>query len=302
MNVSLCEIGQENYRAAAALSVAPEQNGFVVNNALALAATAFDPGHMPLGIVADERQAMVGLLVHGLEAATGRWWLHHLMLDATQQQRGYGQRALNQLAAQLQATPSVKQLYASYHPANEAAARLAARLGFSATKEMRDDQIVVVLTLPSRTSPPLDITLRDVTLENARAVINLNVAPAQARFVASNAASLIQSKFEPHWLTKAIYNGQQLVGFTMYGYDPDYGWGVLRLMIDAAYQGLGYGRAAMHAVIAEIRAAGGTSVGLGYDEDNAVARRFYSGLGFVETGEQPFGQPFAVLQLNQDNP
>lgn len=141
------------------------------------------------------------------------------------------------------------------------------------------------------------LRLRDVTLENARTCMGLTVAPDQARFVASNAESLVQSKFEPHWLTKAIYAGETMVGFVMYGRDPDFGWGVLRLMIDQSFQGRGYGREAMRLVLADIRAAGGESVGVGYEEDNGAARRLYQSLGFVETGEQPFGQPFAVLSF-----
>jgi diamine N-acetyltransferase len=139
------------------------------------------------------------------------------------------------------------------------------------------------------------ITLRDVTLANARACIGLAVAPDQAGFVATNAESLIQSKFEPHWLTRAIYAADTMVGFVMYGHDPDFGWGVLRLMVDAAFQGRGYGRAALRCVLDDIQAAGAPSVGVSYEDDNQVARRLYSSLGFVETGEQPFGEPFAVL-------
>lgn len=146
------------------------------------------------------------------------------------------------------------------------------------------------------------ITLRDVTLKNARECIRLQVAPGQERFVASNAESLVQSKFEPQWLTKAIYNDDVMVGFVMYGYDSQFGWGVLRLMVDAAYQGRGYGRAAMQIVLAHIRAEGGTSVGVSYEADNTVARLLYTSLGFVETGEEPFGQPFAVLTLTRDTP
>ncbi|HEY1012886.1 MAG TPA: GNAT family N-acetyltransferase, partial [Herpetosiphonaceae bacterium] len=56
-----------------------------------------------------------------------------------------------------------------------------------------------------------------------------------------------------------------------------------------------YGRAAMQLALAEMRAAGAASVGVGYEDDNHAARRLYRELGFVETDEQPFGQPFAVL-------
>lgn len=144
------------------------------------------------------------------------------------------------------------------------------------------------------------ITLHDITLANARQCLQLQVAPSQAQFVATNAESLVQSKFEPHWLTKAIVADDTMVGFVMYGHDPHYGWGILRLMVDAAHQGHGYARAALQQVLLHIRAEGGTSVGVSYADENAVAGRLYASLGFVETGEQPFGQPWAVLRFDPE--
>lgn len=145
----------------------------------------------------------------------------------------------------------------------------------------------------------MKVTLRDIDKDNYVEAIKLKVAPDQERFVASNAASLAQSKFEPLWLTQGIYNDDTMVGFVMYGHDPDFGWGVLRLMVGAEYQGRGYARAAMEQVLAHIKSEGGTSVGISYEYDNQVARQFYGSMGFVETGEQPFGEPFAVLTLGE---
>ncbi len=297
MDVQLCPITQENYHAAMQLQVAPEQQTFTPSNVHVLAALPFQPGRMALGIVDQHQHVLVGFLVYGLDAATGRWWIHHVMVDAPQQRHGYGRSALEHLIAQVAQQVRVTHLYARYHLTNEAAKTLGARVGFQATAEVQDGHMVVMLPLPAPLLSPPQITLRDITLANARACIQLQVLPHQARFVASNAESLIQSKFEPHWVTKAIYNEEEMVGFVMYGYDAAFGWGVLRLMVDAAYQGRGYGRVAMHLVLAEIHAAGGTSVGVSYEADNGVARRFYHSLGFVETGDEPFGEPFAVLTL-----
>ncbi|KPL90217.1 hypothetical protein SE18_07890 [Herpetosiphon geysericola] len=143
------------------------------------------------------------------------------------------------------------------------------------------------------------MSLQPITLANARACLALSVAPHQQQFVASTAASLVQAHFEPHWETQGIYADTTLVGFMMYGNDPDYGWGLLRLLVDAIFQGRGYGRMAIQLMLATIRAAGGRSVAVSYEDANHVARRLYQSLGFVETDEQPFGEPFAVLQLDQ---
>ncbi|HYF66021.1 MAG TPA: GNAT family N-acetyltransferase [Herpetosiphonaceae bacterium] len=261
------------------------------SSAAALAVAAATPGRQARAIIDAESGATVGLLVHGPDAASGRWRISDLLIDERFRRRGYGRSAIGRLVAELGPRRAVSQIYARTPESGQAAGFVAA-LGFAAAGDG-----AIALALPARAWAAPQVSLRDVTLENARACIGLAVGAEQARFVASNAASLVQSKFEPHWLTKAIYDGETMVGFVMYGRDPDFGWGVLRLMIDESFQGRGYGRAAMRLVLAEIRAAGGDSVGVSYEADNGVARRLYHSLGFVETGEQPFGEPFAVLSF-----
>ncbi len=57
------------------------------------------------------------------------------------------------------------------------------------------------------------------------------------------------------------------------------------LVIDAAAQGRGFGRATVEAMIARAHASSRSSVALSYHPANGVARRLYASLGFVETGE-----------------
>jgi RimJ/RimL family protein N-acetyltransferase len=288
MDVRLSPVTQDNQPAVLRLQ------GAQPTTAEALAATTVTPGSEALAIV-DAEHAPVGLLVHGLEGSSGRWWIRYLMIDQRWRRRGYARGALARLVERLAPLHHVTHLYARPDQMDPAARSCAGALGFAAAAERPDDPGSVALPLPPRHRMAPNITLRDVTLENARACIALAVTPDQAGFVASNAASLIQSKFEPHWLTRAIYDDETMVGFVMYGRDPDFGWGVLRLMVDAAFQGRGYGRAALRLVLEDIRAAGAPAVGVSYEDDNQVARRLYRSLGFVETGEQPFGEPFAVL-------
>ncbi len=49
------------------------------------------------------------------------------------------------------------------------------------------------------------VTLREITAETVRAVINLSVTEHQKRFVASNAVSLAQALFAPEAWYRAIY-------------------------------------------------------------------------------------------------
>jgi diamine N-acetyltransferase len=60
---------------------------------------------------------------------------------------------------------------------------------------------------------------------------------------------------------------------------------ILRFMIDARYQGRGYGRAALLATLEHIkRQPNGRGIQLSYVPENEVAARLYAGAGFRPTG------------------
>lgn len=57
------------------------------------------------------------------------------------------------------------------------------------------------------------ITLREITADTVRTVTKLAVREDQTRFVVSNAVSLAQALFTPEAWYRAIYAGDELVGF-----------------------------------------------------------------------------------------
>ena len=138
----------------------------------------------------------------------------------------------------------------------------------------------------------MTVTLKDVDRENFKRCVKLEVHEAQAGFVASNVFSIAQSKVEPTYLTQAVYDGDEMVGFVMYGWDVDDQRHYLgRLMVDRAHQGKGYGRAAMVEVIRRLRAEPGCrEIALSVNPENHPARRLYESLGFVKTGEVSHGE------------
>ncbi|MFD3164044.1 GNAT family N-acetyltransferase [Herpetosiphon sp. NSE202] len=250
-------------------------------------------------IVEQEAQQLIGVVVEGTAIADGRWWLYDLIIVPQLRRQGYGHATIAALLTERAADYIIQHLNAAYPASNQVAQQFWTALGAQVILSDAAGAITVTLALPPHPTPNATITLQPITLANARACLGLSIAPHQQQFVASTAASLVQSRFEPHWETHGIYADETLVGFMMYGNDPVYGWGLLRLLIDAKFQGRGYGRAAIQHMLATIRAAGGSSVAVSYEDNNHVARRLYQSLGFVETDEQPFGEPFAVLQLNQ---
>lgn len=134
-----------------------------------------------------------------------------------------------------------------------------------------------------------NVQLVDVTEENWRAVAELQVLPSQERFTRSALFSIAEAQFYPDVRLKAILGDKgQPVGLVVFGLNEEDGhYWIFRLLLDAAQQHKGYGRAAVQRVINEITARPECQhVWLRYYPDNQGAKRLYRSLGFVEVGEQ----------------
>ena len=92
------------------------------------------------------------------------------------------------------------------------------------------------------------ITLREIDWDNWGDVMKLSVTEEQKNYIASNTYSLAQAYVSQmcddyHDTPLAIYNGETLVGFAMYGYEPadeaEFGdddcYFICRFMIDKAF-------------------------------------------------------------------
>jgi len=131
------------------------------------------------------------------------------------------------------------------------------------------------------------VTLRDVDRHNFRQCIKLDVHEEQRGFVASNAISIAQSKVEPENIPQAVYAGEEVVGFIMYGYDPEEREHfICRVMIDKNHQGKGYGRAATVEAVRRMSAEPHCrGITLCVVPGNAGAQKLYESLSFALTGE-----------------
>ena len=131
------------------------------------------------------------------------------------------------------------------------------------------------------------IRLERVTAGNVLAVCELRVAPEQESFVAPNAVSLAQAYVHDEAWCRAVYAGEDLVGFVML-HDAPTGPGYMlwRLMIDARFQRKGFGRQTVHRVIDHVRTRpGATVLSVGAHQGDGSPGPFYESLGFVATGE-----------------
>jgi diamine N-acetyltransferase len=152
----------------------------------------------------------------------------------------------------------------------------------------------------------LMVTLEPITEDNFEAVMDIELPPEQASFVASNAYSIAQACFYPDWRPLAIYCNGTPAGLLLYdvmSHDEPGHRGIYRLVVDPAHQGRGVGRRAMELLLQELRALPGTTrITICYKPSNALARRFYASLGFTESGIDESGEMVAEIRPDETGP
>ena len=138
----------------------------------------------------------------------------------------------------------------------------------------------------------MSVSLRQITPENFDQCINLKVADGQENFVAPNVKSIAQSKIYPTMNISAVYDEDEMVGFVMFGFDPDdERYYLVRLMVDEKHQGKGYGRAATREVISQLKLINDCrELYLSFVPENTGAERLYKSVGFERTGEISQGE------------
>lgn len=134
------------------------------------------------------------------------------------------------------------------------------------------------------------LQFRPVNAENRAEAEKLEVFSEQAGFIESVSECLQEADRSERWRPVGIYLGETLVGFAMYGYFPRPAPGQLwldRLLIDKRYQGRGYGRQAVLALLDRLHTEYASDrVYLSVYENNALAIRLYRQIGFRFNGEK----------------
>ncbi|MFY8331550.1 GNAT family N-acetyltransferase [Vagococcus carniphilus] len=131
------------------------------------------------------------------------------------------------------------------------------------------------------------INFREITRENFDDCLFLEVTEEQEDFVASTTFSLAESKIFTENIPLAIYDGDIMVGFIMYGLDPDDNeYWLSRLLIDQKHQKNGHGRQAVEKFLTMITEKYQLKkVLLSFEPENKVAEKLYLSLGFKHTGK-----------------
>jgi diamine N-acetyltransferase len=145
----------------------------------------------------------------------------------------------------------------------------------------------VITTDPQRAAATELVRLESVTNENWRSVAAVKVNDDQKGFLDSESVLdfLMEAQFYPDFKPHAIYFGDTVVGMISFGFlDGDHlrAW-IPLIVIDRPYQGRGFGRAAMEAVITRVRreAPNCKAIGVSYKHGNIAAATLYRRLGFT---------------------
>lgn len=135
--------------------------------------------------------------------------------------------------------------------------------------------------------------LIDITKNNWEKIVCLttnkeNMPTLCEEYVASNAFSIVQAKYEETWITKAIKQDEKIIGFTMYGYcEEQKFYELCRIMIDKKYQGHGFGTKAIKMVLEEMKNIKNCKeVFLSTDSENMRGKHIYEKIGFINTGKK----------------
>ena len=149
----------------------------------------------------------------------------------------------------------------------------------------------------------MPVELREVTRATVLAVCKLDAGDG-GKQVAPNAVSMAQAHFTPEAWFRAVYDGDELVGFVML-YDPtlaetpeEHEFFLWRLMIDKRFQARGLGRAVVERLAKHVRTRPGAErLLVSHVKDADRVARFYQSLGFEYTGHEEDGELELALKL-----
>ncbi|WP_168124078.1 GNAT family N-acetyltransferase [Paenibacillus sp. HB172176] len=140
----------------------------------------------------------------------------------------------------------------------------------------------------------MNISIQEVDQRNWFDCTKLKVSEENGkRFIVPIVYSIAESRFEKHLKTIAIYKDDKVIGFSVYCIDKDDGqYWIYVYMIDADYQGKGYGKEGLIRLLEYIKTKenGITEIIIGHKPDNEKAGYLYQSIGFKETGQNINGE------------
>ena len=142
------------------------------------------------------------------------------------------------------------------------------------------------------------LTVVELTADNIEAVLAVSPRPEQLRHVNPVSWYVARSAYERVWHPVGLTtDAGEVVAFAEWAFDDsDSTYALGGIVVDAAHQGRGLGRAVLDALVAHVRAQPVPgAVVLTVHDDNDRARALYRRYGFEETGDELDGELVMVL-------
>lgn len=141
----LREVTRESLSSILRLAVAPGQEDHVADNATSIAQAHFDPKAWFRGIYCEEEP--VGFVMLRVDPEGQEYYLWRFMIGAPHQGMGYGRRAMELIVDHVRALPGAQVLSLHVVDAPNSALPFYEGLGFLATGEIEDGELVMELKL-----------------------------------------------------------------------------------------------------------------------------------------------------------
>jgi diamine N-acetyltransferase len=145
------------------------------------------------------------------------------------------------------------------------------------------------------------LRLAELDSDNLAAVVKIPPAVGEKAYVAPVVYSIAEAYVTPTAWPRAIFDGDEAVGFVMANWDPEneipeFRGGIWRLNVADEAKGRGVGRFAVEQVAEEARRRGYDRITVMWEQAEDGPEGFYLRLGFRKEGEL-FGERVGVLDL-----
>ncbi|HSR03050.1 MAG TPA: GNAT family N-acetyltransferase [Proteiniclasticum sp.] len=131
------------------------------------------------------------------------------------------------------------------------------------------------------------ITLKEITEDNWIECLSLKEEENARKFISSNLFSIAQAQFYPKAISKAIYNDDTMVGYTLYGEDEDEHdmFHIDRLMISLDFRNQGFASETLRLIIQEASENGYGKLAASVHPENEKMKNLMNNFGFEFNGE-----------------
>jgi diamine N-acetyltransferase len=143
--VHLEPVTADNWKACAALDVAPGQEHFLPSNLYSIAEAQFYE-HAQSTAIYNEQDQLVGYALFGRDIFTNKWKIFLIMIDKSHQRLGYGESAMQEMIRQIGEESDGNEILICYQNDNQVSRRLYAKLGFVEQEIDVDGKVTALLS------------------------------------------------------------------------------------------------------------------------------------------------------------